>query len=100
MVYLNIIVLISCFYIQTNTFQGILATDFERSFAVFTYKCGDLDYSGGAIIGFSDSRFYYGMHVASERGNAKAIACLNYPENVWVNVVYELTFGKSTNIVS
>ena len=93
--------LISCFYIQTNTFQGILATDFERSFAVFTYKCGDLDFSGGAIIGFSDTRSgYYRMHVASERGNAKAIDCLNYPENVWVNVVYKLTIGKSTNILS
>ena len=68
---------------------------------MFTYKCGDLDFSGGAIIGFSESRSnYYRMHFTSERGNAKAIACLNYPENVWANVVYKLSFGKSTNILS
>ena len=27
-----------------------------------------------------------------------AIACLNYPDNPWVNVVYELTAGKLKEI--
>lgn len=84
-------------FLQTNTFQGILATDFERSFAVFTYKCGDLEFSGGANIGFSTRVGLYGIHVAAERGNAKAIACWNSPGNVWVNVVYKLTTGKLRN---
>ena len=57
--------------------------------------CGDLSFSGGATIGFSTKDGLYANHVASVRGNAQAISCLNSPENPWVNVVYELTLtGK------
>ena len=81
-------------FLQTNTFQGILATDFVRSFAVFTYMCGDLSYSTNTIIGFFSEDGLYATHPASDRGNAMAVACLNYPDNPWVNVVYKLTAGK------
>ena len=79
------------FFLQTNTFQGILATDFVRSFAVFTYKCGDLSYSAYTFIGVNSEDGLYAIHPASDRWNAMAIACLNYPGNPWVNVVHELT---------
>ena len=87
------------FFLQTNTFQGILATDFVRSFAVFTYLCGDLSYSTDTVIGFFSEDGLNATHPASDRWNAMAIACLNYPNNPWVNVVYELTAGKLKEIV-
>ena len=86
-------------FLQTNTFQGILATDFVRSFAVFTYMCGDLSYSADTVIGFFSEDGLNATHPASDRWNAMAIACLNYPDNPWVNVVYELTAGKLKEIV-
>ena len=70
-----------------------------RSFAVFTYLCGDLSYSANTIIGFYSDDGLYALHPASDRLNAMAIACLNYPDNPWVNVVYELTAGKLKEIV-
>jgi hypothetical protein len=76
---------------QTNTFQGILATDFSRSFAVFTYKCGDLTFSGGATIGFATEDGLFANHIATIRGSAQSIACLNMPSSPWVNVVYEIS---------
>ena len=76
---------------QTSTFQGILVTDFTRSFAVFTYRCGDLEYSNGATIGFSSGDGLFANHQATLLGSAQSIACLNEPNSPWVNVVYELT---------
>ena len=76
---------------QTNTFQGIIVTDFSRSFAVFTYYCGDLNYSNGATIGFTTTDGLFANHPATLRGSAQSIACLNYPATPWVNVVYEIT---------
>lgn len=86
------------YFLQTNTFQGILATDFARSFAVFTYMCGDLSYSDRTLIGFISDFDIYALHPAANRSNAMAIACLNYPNNIWVNVVYQLTEGKLNTI--
>ena len=79
------------FELQTNTFQGVLVTDYSRSFAVFTYYCGDLEYSNGATIGFSSRDGLFANHPATLRGSAQSIACLNKPVTPWVNIVYELT---------
>ena len=81
----------SLFRLQTNTFQGILVTDYSRSFAVFTYNCGDLEFSNRATIGFSSGDGLFANHPATQRGSAQSIACLNQPVTPWVNVVYELT---------
>ena len=54
--------------IQTNTFQGILATNFVRSFAVFTYLCGDLSYSADTVIGVDFDDGSYVIHPASDDG--------------------------------
>ena len=78
-------------YTQTNTFQGLLVTDFSRSFSVFTYYCGDLSYSHGATIGFVTGDGLFAHHPAILRGSAQSVACLNSPASPWVNVVYEIT---------
>ena len=77
--------------LSQNTFQGLLATDFSRSFAVYTYKCGDLNFSGGATIGFVTGDGLFANHNASIRGSPQFIACLNMPNSPWVNVVYEIS---------
>ena len=80
------------FFVQKNTFQGMLATDFARSYAVFTYRCGDLSYSDPGNIGYihPDDGVYV-IHGATERENPHDIACVNIPHSQWVNVVYEIT---------
>ena len=76
---------------QTNTFQGIITTDYMRSFAVFSYKCGDIGYSNLATIGFTAGDVLFANHPLTLRRRAQDIACINSPESEWVNVVYELT---------
>ena len=74
--------------LQRNTFQGIIVTNFTRSFAVFIYYCGDLTFSSGATI-TPDGLF--ANHPATFSGSAQSIACMNSPASPWVNVVYEIT---------
>ena len=62
-----------------------------RSFAVFTYKCGDIGHSNSATIGFTAGDVLFANHPLTARKRAHDIACINYPESQWVNVVYELT---------
>ena len=69
----------------------MIVTDFERSFAVFIYYCGDLSFSNGATIGFATTDGLFANHPASLRGSAQAIACFNSPASPWVNVVYEIS---------
>ena len=78
---------------QTNTFQGILVTDFITSYAIFIYRCGDLNFSNGATIGFNTRDGLFANHAATLRGNARSIACQNSPVSPWVNVVYNLVSG-------
>ena len=71
-------------------------TDSANSYAIFTYKCGDLRNSERVSIGFGTEDGLHAVHEATSRGNAEAIACLNYPSSPWTNVVYEVTNnGKS-----
>ena len=75
-------------------------TDFARSFAVFTYKCGDLDYSNHASVGFISEDGLFANHQAVFRSNTTAIACLNVPSSLWVNVVYDITLSGDLYSVS
>ena len=70
-----------------------MVTDFARSFAVFTYHCGDLGFSNSASIGFATTDGLFANHPVSQRILAQSIACLNEPASPWVNVVYEITRG-------
>ena len=66
-----------------------MITNGYQSFAVFTYRCGSLQWSGDAVIGFKVNDQLYDIHELS--GNsANAIACLNSPRTIWSNVVYQL----------
>ena len=66
-------------------------TDFERSYAVFTYYCGDLGFSNNATIGFSTGDGVYANHEATLNNSAESIACVNDLNSPWVNAVYEIS---------
>ena len=88
---------------QRNTFQAIIITDgIERSYAVFTYRCGSMEWSGEpATIGFNADEGLFENHPLSGAPNSRDIACENFPETVWNNVVYQLAgraHGKSADI--
>ena len=92
---------------QTNTFQGILVTDGLQSYAIFTYQCGSMQWSGDpATIGFIADGGFFQNHPLSGTLNSRDIACQNFPGTVWNNVVYRLvpvpgrTHGNISDIIT
>jgi hypothetical protein len=80
-------------YFQTNTFQAIAITDGSQSYAVYTYRCGDLGWSGGATIGYNGGPVgnFYANHPLSRTSSVNSIACLNFDVTEWSNVVYNIS---------
>ena len=80
-------------FLQTNTFQAIAITDGSQSYAVYTYRCGDLGWSGGATIGYNGGPVgnFYANHPLSGTNSANTIACLNSGVTEWFNVVYNVS---------
>ena len=77
--------------LQLNTFQAILTTNGSKSYAVFTYHCGDLLWLSDATIGFNAPPDTYESHPLSGTDiNPDTIACVHSPESEWNNVIYDL----------
>ena len=82
-------------FLQENNYQVVLLTDGTQSYTVFTYKCGELNWSTSSTgIGFSAGPSLYANHPLSRRSNVRSIACLNSPETPWSNVVYKVDLRK------
>ena len=87
--------------LQTNTFQAVMVTDGVNSYAIFIYRCGDLEWSGGATIGYGASSEMFSNHRLSGTFFITVIGCLNNPDNQFFTVLYEITNsteGKVTGI--
>ena len=69
----------------------ILITDGTYSYAVFTYNCNLMEWSGSATIGFTAGSSYYDNHDPS----TSDVACLNSPDSNWTNIVYLLSSDSS-----
>ena len=71
----------------------MIATDGLASYAIFTYKCGELNWlqSTYPTIGFSITQDFYANHYLSKTPNVNNISCLN---GVWSNVMYHVGEGK------
>ena len=72
-----------------------MATNGDQSYAVFTYKCGELNWYHGlynASIGFSAEPSWYANHPLSQQPNVNDIACLNQICSPWTNVVYRVSY--------
>ena len=76
--------------LQLNSYQAVLITDGQASYAVFTYKCGMLEWSANATIGFNTDGTLYRNHYLSGSSSAVNIACLNSLDSPWSSVVYQL----------
>lgn len=81
---------VRCTSSQTNSYQGIVITNGTDSFAIFTYQCGAMTWSGNATIGFNAGGSHFENHPLSGTSSAKSIACMNY-DTVWANLVFKLT---------
>ena len=74
----------------------VVATDGTQSYAVFTYKCGGLNWTGTnfASIGFSatvcGTKYFFANHPFSRQPNVNDIACFNQTCPPWTNVVYKI----------
>ena len=78
------------FSTQNNTYQAVLITDGnQKSYAVFTFKCGSLNWAGDAVIGFNAGGDYYVNHPLSGLSLSNAVACV-HNDSVWNNVIYNL----------
>ncbi len=83
--------------LQENTFQGVLVTDGSVSYAVFIYNCDQMDWGGGATIGYHADGDFYKNHALTGSESANEIACTNSPDSPWSNVVYRLTVSGTSN---
>lgn len=81
--------------LQPNTFQVIVTTDGTSTYSIFTYKCGDLNWTGPlyATIGYSIDGNLFNSHPLSGTAAVNDIACLNQPQSVWSNVVSKLSIS-------
>ena len=76
----------------------VLASSDETSFAVFTYKCGSLNWvNHRASIGYSAGEDYFFNHPLSRKSNVNDIACINQPFTHWSNVVFNSGNGEHIN---
>ena len=79
---------------QTNTFQAVLTSSINTSYAIFTYQCDLLNWqSYNASIGFSAGKKFYKNHFLSRQSNVNDISCLNEPYSKWSNIVYNTHTG-------
>ena len=78
--------------LQTNTYQAIVITNHEESYAVFTYNCGELQWTGldtFPTIGFySASDGIFENHPLVGQSFANLIACDPNPD--MNNVIYPI----------
>ena len=85
--------------LQGNTFQAILTTNGTKSYAVFTYKCGELEWPFSAVIGYNapvgNTYNHYLSSVSSEQPPADEIACI-HTNSQWSNVIIDL---ETSNII-
>ena len=82
---------------QENTWQAILINNGTDSYAIFTYQCGDINWSRRTIIGYNAAGVVYLNHPLSGVRSAGDIDCMNLPESDWTNILYNLT-GSNLNI--
>ena len=74
--------------LQRNTFQGLVITDGFLSYTVFTYECGDINWGGGANIGFRGDADFFINHPNSGTGADSIDDCEG--SATAINIVYQL----------
>ena len=73
----------SSLHIQTNNYQAIIVTNITHTYALFTYLCGDMQWSSvgenkAAVIGFNaEGEFFYNHPQSGTENIANAVSCTN-----------------------
>lgn len=76
--------------ILQGTFQAILVTNGLKSYAVFTYRCGYLEWTSPTTIGLNAPLDYYFNHpLTGTMISADEIACVHVSSE-WNNVVINM----------
>jgi len=86
-----------CFSEQMNTYQAVLATDGTSSYAIFTYRCGDINWARSSSIGYNAPGGIFLNHPLAGGPGAANIDCSG--SQTWTNLLYNLT-GSSANIAT
>ena len=76
--------------LQENTFQAVVVTNYTSSYAIFTYRCGDLSTPGFqyySTVGINADNAFSFNHQLSGYEAINTIACAN---GEFTNLVYEL----------
>ena len=84
------------FYVllQDNTFQAILVTNGTKSYSIFTYKCGEIEWSGPVSVGYNaPPNTYYNHPLTLTSLPINALAC-SHLESEWNNVITDLQPGN------
>ena len=77
-------------------------TDGTNSFAIFIYRCGDIQWdfegpgfgsgiAGGATIGFGAGSELFSNHRLTLIQDTTSIDCLNTPDNQFFTVLYDIS---------
>lgn len=71
---------VSLYILQINNYQAIVITDSVTTYSVFSYICGELQWSGvgssGAVVGFNaEGRFYGNYPLSGYSSIAESISC-------------------------
>ena len=77
---------------QTNSssFQAVLASQGKKTYAIFTYKCGLLDWNRtNVLVGFSASNTLFAKFPLS-RQLQPSIDCFSSQTSNWSNIAYEI----------
>ena len=79
-------------YFQANTYQAVVITDGSESYAVFTYMCDLMQWSGlyrYPTIGFRAAGTLFSNHPLTGQEEANSIDCID--GNQYNNVPYKLS---------
>ena len=77
-----------------------MITDGNKTYAVYTYHCNDIQWSDGSVIGFNAGGQYYTNHPLSDSVFARDIDCVHSPESEWNNVVYDVTPSETVDVTT
>ena len=88
---------------QTNTFQAIIITDVFTTYVIYTYKCGELEWSGPdflhAVVGYNLPNVGFMNEPLSGTPAIPSIACQNRLISNVVNTVYQFQANSGKIII-
>ena len=88
---------------QQNSYQAIVITDGADSYALFTYNCEQMEWTGywqHGVVGYNAKGEHYENHPASGfEVVGTAVACANdFYGTSWNNLMYKMSFPRDLTL--